>query len=86
MVESFRGIYEAVQVLCDSNSLFCFFIKKVLFSWKKKSRVSCQDTQNGVKRLEKWFRENVRMDVCVCVKNSKSVSQELLSRSNENLA
>ena len=28
------------------------------------------DTQNYVKRPEKWFIKNVRMDVCVYVKTS----------------
>ena len=35
---------------------------------KKNSRFSCQDTQNGVERLEEWFKKNVRMDVCACVR------------------
>ena len=39
---------------------------------KKNSRFSCQDTQNGAKRPEKWFRKNVRMDVRACVKTLKN--------------
>ena len=35
---------------------------------KKKSRFSCQDTLNSVERSEKWFRKNVWMDVCACVR------------------
>ena len=31
---------------------------------KKNSRFLCQDTQNDVKRPEKWFRKNLQMDVC----------------------
>ena len=45
--------------------LFCFLIKCI--HGKFFFRVSCQDTQNNVKRAEKWFRKNVRMDVCMCV-------------------
>ena len=39
-------------------TIFCFLIKEALFSWKKNSRFLCQDTQNGVKRPEKWFIKN----------------------------
>ena len=34
---------------------------------KKKQESLFQDTQNGVKCPDKWFRENVNMDECVCV-------------------
>ena len=54
-------------------SLYPFMLphkESFVFMKKKKkqiSRFSCQDTQNGVKRPEKEFRKNVRMDVCACV-------------------
>ena len=38
-------------------ALFCLLIKKASLSWKKNSRFSCQDTQNGVKRPEKRFKK-----------------------------
>ena len=53
-----------------------------LFARQKKIRNFYVDTENGVKRLEKWFRKNDRMCVWVC--KCVSVSQELLSRSNKN--
>ena len=33
---------------------------------KKISIFSWQDTQNGAKRPDKWFRKNVQLDMCVC--------------------
>ena len=36
---------------------------EALFSLKKNFEILCQDPQNDVIRPEKWFRENVRMDV-----------------------
>ena len=42
------------------------FHKGSIVFMKKRSRFSCQDTQNGMKRPEKWLRKNVRMDVCAC--------------------
>ena len=35
---------------------------------KKNPGFLCQDTQTGVKRAEKWFRKNVLMDVCACMR------------------
>ena len=46
-------------------------MKKALFHEKKSfPRFLRQDTQNDVKRPEKWFRKKVRMGTCVraCVR------------------
>ena len=42
---------------------------------KKISTFSNQDTQNDIKRPEKWFRKNVRMDVSrACIEITKNLN------------
>ena len=60
-----KSMFLATSIKVDF--LFCFTIKEALFSCKKFfSKFSFQDIQNSVKRPEKWFRKNVRKNVCAC--------------------
>ena len=44
---------------------------------KINSRFSCQDTQNGVKCSETWFRTIIQIDVGACVEISKKSNVEI---------
>ena len=54
--------------IASSGRKICFHEKFYVL------RFPCQDTQNDVKSPEKWFRKNVRMDVCMCVWGETSES------------
>ena len=92
-VRIFRKIAEWYKEIQEKNE-FRIIQKNFQFSWKKEKNIFeifMSGHLKWWKRAEKWFRKNVRMDVCVCVrvlglrKIQTSSFKELLSRLNWNL-